>query len=114
MQFNHSRVSQQFMFRLMLGLILGILGRLPVRAQHQPSQTPNIQQMQQRLEQLEKEVRELKQQMTVAEELSKQSLPGPRVPVATETRQAEERGEAVQQPQFLWLCHVGLRLRFQD
>ena len=114
MQFNHSSFSQQFMFRLMLGLIFAIFGRLHVQAQDQPSQAPSIQQMQERLQQLEKEVRELKQQMTVAEELSKQSLPGPRVPVATETRQAEERGEAVQQPQFLWLCHVGLRLRFQD
>jgi len=93
MQFNHSKVSQQFMFRLMLGLICTILGRLPVQAQDQPSQASTIQQMQQRLEQLEKEVRELKQQMTAAKELSKQAVPGPSVPVATETRQAEERGE---------------------
>jgi hypothetical protein len=93
MQCNHARVSQQFTFRLMLGLIFAIFGRLPVQAQDQPSQAPNIQQMQERLQRLEKEVRELKQLMAAAEESSKVAVPGPSVPAETETRQAEERGE---------------------
>jgi hypothetical protein len=49
--------------------------------------------MQKKLEQLEKEMAELREQMTAAQQLTKTAVPGPSVPVTTETRQAEERGE---------------------
>jgi hypothetical protein len=75
-----------------LGLFFA-LGQLPAHAQQQSTQTPDMQQMQKKLEQLEKEMAELKQQMTAAAELSKQAVPGPSVPVETETRQAEENSE---------------------
>jgi hypothetical protein len=68
-------------------------GRVIARAQEQPSQTPDFQQMQKKLEQLEKEMAELKQQMAAAQQLTKTAVPGPSVPVTTETRDAEERGE---------------------
>jgi hypothetical protein len=65
----------------------------PVRAQEQAAQTPDMQLMQKKLEQLEKEMAELKEQITTAQQLTKTAVPGPSVPAATETRQAEERGE---------------------
>jgi hypothetical protein len=97
MIFNHSDVSRRILIPLIMALFLTLVGRTTTRAQEQPSQTPDIQQMQKRLEQLEKELRELKQQMSAAAELSKEAVPGPNIPVTTETRDAEERGEQSKQ-----------------
>jgi seryl-tRNA synthetase len=74
-------------------LFLAVLGQAPARAQEQASQTPDIQQMQKKLEQLEKELLELRQQMNAAVALSKESVPGPSIPVTTDDRQAEEHSE---------------------
>jgi len=93
MIFNHSQVSRRLLIPLMMSLFLTVITRVPARAQGQSSQTPDLQQMQKKLEQLEKEMAELKQQMTAAQELTKTAVPGPSVPVTTETRQAEEHGE---------------------
>src|SRR5260370_710207 len=93
MIFKHSHVSQRFLIPLAMALLFTSLGRVPVSAQEQSSQTPDLQQMQKRLELLEKELRELKQQMGAAAELSKKAVPGPSIAVETDTRQAEERGE---------------------
>src|SRR5580698_3270209 len=95
MIFKHSHVSHRFLIPLMMALLFTSLGRVPVSAQEQSSQTPDIQQMQKRLEQLEKELRELKQQMSSAAELSKEAVPGPSVEVTAETRQAEEKSDQV-------------------
>ncbi|MFZ3332641.1 MAG: hypothetical protein WA197_18535, partial [Candidatus Acidiferrales bacterium] len=49
--------------------------------------------MQKKLDQLEKEILELRQQMNASAALSKQAVPGPSVPATTDTRQAEEHSE---------------------
>jgi len=49
--------------------------------------------MQQKLEQLENEIEGLKRQMSAAAESVKVAVPGPSVPVTTDTRQAEENSE---------------------
>jgi hypothetical protein len=113
MIFNHFYVSRRHLAPLMLVLILTVVGRVPASAQEQPSQTPDMQQMQKKLELLEKELQELKKEMKAAttaapskakaptEELSKEAVPGPSVEVTTETRQAEEHGEEVKQSNSL-------------
>jgi DcaP outer membrane protein len=93
MLFNHSRSSQRLLIPLMTTLILAVLGQTPARAQEQASQTPDLQQMQRKMDQLEKEMLELKQQMSVVSGLSKQAIPGPSVPDTSDTRQAEEHTE---------------------
>jgi hypothetical protein len=89
----NSQVHSGFLIRLILGsgltLCQGSLGQ----AQSQSTQTPDAQQMQKRLEQLEQEVQELKKQINAGHELSKEAVPGPSVPVTTDTRQAEEKAE---------------------
>jgi hypothetical protein len=57
-----------------------VLGRVPARAQDQPAQTPDTQQMQKKLEQLEGEIQELKRQMATAAPPSKPSVTQPSVP----------------------------------
>ena len=76
-----------------IALAFALIGQWPAKAQEQSSQAPDMQQMQKKLEQLEKEMAELKQQMAAAQQLSKQAVVGPSVPVETETRQAEENSE---------------------
>jgi hypothetical protein len=93
MVFNHFRISQRSLIPLLLVLFLVLLGPMPAQAQDQSSQTPDVQQMQKKLEQLEKEIQELRQQMNATVGLSKQAVPGPTVPVTTDTRQAEEHAE---------------------
>ncbi|MGA9572101.1 MAG: DcaP family trimeric outer membrane transporter [Candidatus Acidiferrales bacterium] len=93
MSLTQSRVSQRLMIPLITTFFLALLGEPPARAQEQSSQTPDMQQMQKKLEQLEKELLELKQQMNAVSALSKQAVPGPSVPVTTDTRQADEHGE---------------------
>ena len=83
-----NQIPQRHLTPLVLALLLTALGGIPSQAQE-----PDMQQMQKKLEQLEKEMAELKQQMAASVALSKQAVPGPSVPVTTETRQAEERGE---------------------
>jgi hypothetical protein len=78
---------------LLCTLLLVLSGATTGRAQDQSAQAPDMQQMQKRLEQLEKELHDLKQQITAAQDLSKQTVVGPSVPVTTDTRQAEEHSE---------------------
>ena len=93
MIFIYSRVSQRLMIPLITTLFLAVLGEPPARAQEQSSQTPDIQEMQKKLDLLEKELTELRQQMSAVSGLSKQAIPGPSVPDTTDTRQAEEHAE---------------------
>lgn len=93
MKCNRWQIPRRRLSPLVLALLLTALRGIPSQAQEQPPQTPDMQQMQKKLEQLEKEMNELKQQMAAAVALTKQAVPGPSVPVTTETRQAEERGE---------------------
>jgi hypothetical protein len=93
MIFNHFRFYHRRLIPLCMALLLTAGERVPASAQEQLSQTPDLQQMQKRLEQLEKELRELKQQMEAAAELSKESVAGPSIAVETDTRQAEEHSE---------------------
>jgi hypothetical protein len=92
-KFEHSPTSERILTLFLVGLSLAFCFDAPVRAQEQAAQTPDMQLMQKKLEQLEKEMAELKEQITAAQQLTKTAVPGPSVPVATETRQAEERGE---------------------
>src|SRR5580658_3885187 len=93
MFFVHTRVSQRLMIPLITALFVTVLEGSPAHAQEQSPQTPDMQQMQKKLDQLEKELLELKQQMNAVSALSKQAVPGPSVAVTTDTRQAEEHGE---------------------
>jgi hypothetical protein len=93
MIFNYSRVSQRIVIPLITTLFLAALGERPARAQQQSSQTPDIQEMQKKLQQLEKELLELKQQLNAGSGISQQAVPGPSVPDTTDTRQGEEHSE---------------------
>jgi hypothetical protein len=93
MTFVHTRVSQRLTIPLIAALFVTVLEGSPAQAREQSSQAPDMQQMQKKLEKLEKELLELKQQMNAVSVLSKQAVPGPSVPVTTDTRQAEEHGE---------------------
>jgi hypothetical protein len=53
----------QFLAQLFFGLLLVLFGTTWTRAQDHTSQTPDLQQLQNKLERLEKEMAELKQQM---------------------------------------------------
>jgi len=83
----------QFLVPLVFSLLLALVGTTRTRAQDPASQTPDLQQMQNKLDRLEKEMAELKQQMATAQQLTKAAVPGPTVPVVTETRGAEEHAE---------------------
>ena len=64
MTFSHLVISKRFPIRLvMIAATFIVPGRMPVWAQDQPSQTPDTQQMQRKLDELEDEIRELKQQI---------------------------------------------------
>jgi len=93
MEFKLSRFSKNLLIALTMGLFVTVFGWPPVQGQEQTSQPPDMQQMQKKLEQLEKEMAELKQQITAAQHLTSTAVPGPSVPVSTETRDAEEHGE---------------------
>ena len=93
MKVTGSRSYSRFLTPLLLGLLLVLSGAAIGHAQDQPAQAPDMQQMQKKLEQLEKELHDLKQQISAAQDLPKQSVVGPDVPVTTDTRQAEEHSE---------------------
>jgi hypothetical protein len=93
MKLVDSKTLSRAFVRLMMSMLLCVLVQMPSRAQDQPSQAPDMQQMQKKIEQLEKELQEIKDQMKVATGTLKEAVPGPSVAVATETRDAEERGE---------------------
>ena len=101
MKVSDSHLHSRFLTSLLLGLLLVLSTTATTHAQEQPAQAPDMQQMQKKLEQLEQELRELKQQISTAKDLSKQAVPGPGVTVASETRQAEEKGEQVKQSNSL-------------
>jgi hypothetical protein len=93
MIFNYSRVSQRFVTSLLTIMFVAALGESPARAQEQSSPTPDIQELQKKLAQLEKELTELRQQINTVSGPSKQAVPGPSIPVTTDTRQVEEHAE---------------------
>ena len=94
MKFIELQNLRRLLIPLMFFSSFTVVEQFPVQAQeHGPSQAPDLQQMQKKLEQLESELRELKQQMSAAAESTKTAVPGPSVPVTTETREAEQRGE---------------------
>jgi DcaP outer membrane protein len=93
MKFSKSQLCLQPLAQLLLALLLVLFGTTKSKAQDQTSQTPDVQQMQKKLEQLEQELHDLKQQISAAQQLPKQAVVGPNVPVETDTRQAEEHSE---------------------
>lgn len=93
MKLNKLQTGLQFSAQLLLSLLLLLSATNATKAQDQNPQAPDLQQMQKKLEQLENEMAQLKQQMATAQRLTKEAVPGPSVPVTTETRDAEERGE---------------------
>jgi hypothetical protein len=95
MNVSDSQIRSRFLIPLLLSVLLVLCQPISSQAQNQSPQAPDIQQMQKKLEQLEQELRELKQQIGAAQELSKQAVPGPSVPVTTDTRQVEENSEQV-------------------
>ncbi|MGA8306951.1 MAG: hypothetical protein WB723_14840, partial [Candidatus Acidiferrales bacterium] len=94
MIFNRYSFSNRLGISLVTAVFLTLVAVPSARAQDQTSQTPDLQQMQRKMEQLEKEMLELKQQMNSVAGLSKQAVPGPSIAVTTDTRQAEEHGES--------------------
>src|SRR5215470_12719986 len=104
MMYKRSRIF------LILLLMIGLFG---IQRRTYGQQTTDLQQMQKKIDLLEKEVQELKAQMraaraaapaaakTPAEELPTEAIPGPSVEVSTQTRQAEEHGEEVKQSNSL-------------
>src|SRR5579862_7156452 len=86
-------ISRRLGISLVTGVFLMLVVEPSARAQEQTSQPPDLLQMQKKMEQLEKELLELKQQMNAVAGLSKQAVPGPSIPVTTDTRQAEEHAE---------------------
>ena len=90
--------------RIVLALLALGIGQFScqqvVYAQPQ-TQQPNNQEVLKKIEQLEKELNELKKQVSATSQLPQQAIPGPSVEVVTETRQAEEKGEQVKQSNSL-------------
>lgn len=74
---NHYPFCRRLLISFVTALFFTALGEAPARAQEQASQTPDLQQMQKKMEQLEKEMLELRQQMNAVAGLSKQAIPGP-------------------------------------
>jgi len=66
MRFNYSHSSQQLVISLMIGLMITVLGQVAALGQAPSAQTPEIQQMLKKMEQLEDEVRALRQQVNSA------------------------------------------------
>jgi seryl-tRNA synthetase len=97
MAFSPLRVTERSLIPLLIALLVMLLRPVPVHAQDQSSQTPDVQQMQKKLDQLEKELAELKQQMNAVSGLAKQAVPGPSVPDPADTRQGEEHSEEPKQ-----------------
>lgn len=96
MTFNRSHVSQRLLILLVMGLFFAMLGRVPARAQEQPSQSPQMQQMQKKLELLESEILELKRQMSAVAQPAKTPAvePNAAVSVASQGAKPEEKSEA--------------------
>jgi hypothetical protein len=93
MIFNYQRIAQRIRIPVMVAFCLMVPGGPTAQAQEPSSQAPDYQEMQKKMAQLEKEMQELKQEMGAAMQLSKQAVPGPSVPVTTETRETEELAE---------------------
>jgi DcaP outer membrane protein len=85
MIFNHPQASQRLLIFLLPCLFLAMLGQVPVQAQDQPSQTPNMQQMQKKLELLEQEIQDLKSQMNAATKAAAAPAATPSAVVSTQT-----------------------------
>src|SRR5215469_6495817 len=111
MIFNRSRILLVLLLMIgSLGVPREIFGQQPV------AQTPNLQEMQKKIELLEKELKELKEEMKAAtagapaaakapaEELPTEAIPGPTVQATTETRQTEEHSEEAKQSNSLNCC----------
>ncbi len=71
MKFNGSQVSQRLLIPFIACLLFSGLGPIPARAQSQASQSPEMQQMQKKLDQLENEMQDLKKQMSASAQPAK-------------------------------------------
>jgi hypothetical protein len=79
MKFSHLAISKRRPMRLvMIAATFIVLGRMPVWAQGQPSQTPDSHQMQKKLDELENEIRELRQQINSQQTNQPAQLPAPK------------------------------------
>jgi hypothetical protein len=97
MIFNYYRIARRLRSPLIIASLLMVLGEPPARAQDSSSQTPDLQEMQKKMVQLEKDMEELQQEISSATQLTKQAVPGPSVPVTTDTRTTEELAEQPKQ-----------------
>lgn len=96
MAFKQSHVSQRLLILVLMASFLTMLGRVPARAQQQPSQSPEMQQMQKKLEVLENEILELKRQMNAFAQPAKTPVaePNAAVSVASQGAKPAEKSEA--------------------
>ena len=88
MKLIHPRISQRLLISLVMGSTLVVPGLVPAQAQDQPSQTPQMLQMQKKLDELEQQMRDLRQQMDAAQQ--EQAL-------ETAARQEQAKENAAQQ-----------------
>jgi hypothetical protein len=96
MKFHFLQSPKRLLILLTVALsLLTALGQAPARAQEQPSQPPDMQQMQKKLQQLESEIQDLKKQMSAAAQLAKPAVaePNAAVSVATPSAKAVEQTE---------------------
>jgi hypothetical protein len=84
---NQSKISKRLLVLVTMALFLSVFGRETALAQDQPPQTPDMQQMQKKLELLEQEIRELKSQMNAVTKSAGQPAAAP---TATATVQTPE------------------------
>ncbi len=71
MKFNGSHVSQRLLIPFIACLLFSLLGGIPARAQGQASQSPEMEQMQKKVDQLENEIQDLKKQMSASAQPAK-------------------------------------------
>jgi len=71
MKFNGSQVSQRLLIPFIACLLFSGLGGVPARAQGQASQSPEMEQMQKKADQLENEVQDLRKQMSASAQPAK-------------------------------------------
>ncbi|MGA9901627.1 MAG: DcaP family trimeric outer membrane transporter [Terriglobales bacterium] len=100
MKFNGSQVSQRLLIPFIACLLFSLLGGIPARAQEQASPTPEMQQMEKKMEQLENEILELKKQMSTgarpakpAPDVTEEEVSIPELDVVSPSGQAGEPPE---------------------
>jgi DcaP outer membrane protein len=101
MKVTGSQSYSRFLIPFLCILLLILSGAVSGHAQDQPAKAPDMQQMLKRLELLEKELNDLKKEISAASQLPQQAVTGPSVEVTTDTRQVEEKSEQVKQSNSL-------------